>query len=128
MNSKRILVRALALLFVTVQCVFVPSIHASLIGTDQVLASESRSENRAALEQWLQREDASAALTRFGVAAEQITERLDRLTDAELAHLAEQADELPAGGVVGAIVVIFLILILLDVLGVTNIFPAIQTN
>ena len=126
MNSKRFLVRTLALLFVTVQCVFVPSIHASMIGTDQVLATESRSEHKASIERWLQRDDAAAAMSRFGVAAEQISERLDRLTDAELAHLAEQADELPAGGVVGAIVLIFLILILLDVLGVTNIFPAIQ--
>ena len=128
MNSKRILVRALALLFVAVQCVFVPAVHASMIATDQVLAAESRGEHKASIQQWLQRDDAAAALKRFGVAADQITERLDRLTDAELAHLAEQADELPAGGVVGAIVVIFLILILLDLLGVTDIFPAIQTN
>src|SRR5690606_39292405 len=97
-----------------------------MIGTEQLLSLESRAENEARVKAALERKDASAALERFGVSTQQIDERLDRLSDSELASLADQADELPAGeGALGVLVFLLVLLIILDLLGVTNIFPRI---
>ena len=126
-TSRGFIVRAMILVFTTVQCLMVPIAHAGMIDTGQVLAAENRAEHKASMTRLLSRDDAADALNRFGVAPEQINERLDRLSDSELAALAERADELPAGGVAGTLVLILLLLIILDLLGVTNIFPAIQT-
>lgn len=126
MYQHRRFVRLLVLLFMTVQCLLVPAGHAGMISTDEMLGREARADHMASIDRLLQRQEAANAMARFGVAPEQVEQRLDRLTDAELARLAERADELPAGGVVGTLVVILLLLIVLDLLGATDIFPAIK--
>ena len=70
---------------------------------------------------------AAKALGDYGVSQDQVSQRLDRLTDQELQQLAQKAEELPAGqGVVGVILAIILILVLLDLLGATDVFPVID--
>lgn len=128
MQAKRFSGGCLALLFALVQCLMVPMAHGAMIGTDEVLQEESRGEQKARILGALDREQAASALERFGVAPDRVEERLDRLSDRELAQLANQADELPAGeGALGVLVFVLVLLIVLDLLGVTNIFPAIQT-
>ena len=69
---------------------------------------------------------AAQTLEKYGVDKDQISQRLDRLSHQELQQLAQKTDELPAGqSVLGAVVLILLILIVLDLLGATDIFPAI---
>ncbi|WP_238582937.1 PA2779 family protein [Isoalcanivorax pacificus] len=132
-RTRSVFVRMLAVLFVTMQTLLVPAAHAAvtgagqgMIGTAEVLQQESRAENEARIHAALARDDASSTLERFGVAPEQVDERLDRLSDSELASLADQAEDLPAGeGALGVLVFILVLLIILDLLGVTNVFPAI---
>ena len=123
-----------ALIFTVMQCLMIPLVHAApvsgtMLSTSDVLIGESRAENRASILRVLDRQDAAQALTRFGVSEEQLVQRLDRLTDAELATLAQQSDSLPAGeSAVGALVFILVLLLVLDLLGVTNVFPGIGSG
>ena len=131
MTTYRRVAPGMLLVFLFVNCLIVPAAHATqmpMISTGQVLAEQSRAHDHAVIVGALTREDAAAALSRFGVSADQIEGRLDRLTDADLAKLAQQADELPAGdGAVGALVFIFLVLLVLELLGAINIFPGIRS-
>src|SRR5699024_9837449 len=75
----------------------------------------------------LDRDAARQVLAENGVSRELIQQRVSRLSDQELQKMAHQADSLPAGqGVLGVILAVILILVLLDLLGATNVFPAIH--
>ncbi|MBA3981835.1 MAG: hypothetical protein C0462_14675 [Alcanivorax sp.] len=128
MKTKTLIARSLAVVFLAVQTLMMPTAHAAMIGTDQVLAQEQRSAYEERVLTALSRDDAADALGRFGVSEERIQDRLDRLSDTELAQLAQQAEELPTGeGALGVLVFVLVLLILLDLLGVTNVFPAISS-
>ena len=73
-------------------------------------------------------EQVKTLLLELGVSPEQVAERVDRMTPSEIAMLNQQIDELPAGGtsVVGLVVFVLVLLIVLDLLGATNIFPAVK--
>ncbi|MGB2247445.1 MAG: PA2779 family protein [Alcanivorax sediminis] len=125
--TKRLtgLVTAFVLLFM--QLLVVPAAHAAMVGNDAVVQQMDRAELKAKVMQVMDHKAAAQTLEKYGVDKEQVSQRLDRLTDQELQQLAQKADELPAGqSVLGAILLIILILIILDLLGATNVFPAIH--
>ena len=110
------------------QLLMLPAAHAAMIGNDVVLMQQDRAEMESKVMQLLDHQVAAKVLSDYGVDEQQIGERLSQLSDQELQQLAEKADELPAGqGVVGVILAIILILVLLDLLGATNVFPAINS-
>ena len=128
MRNRLFPVRFLAFVFVLVQCVMAPAVQASMIGTDEMLADETRTEQRERILDSLDRESAGIALERFGVAPADVEQRLERLSDRELTQLAARADELPAGeSALGVLVFVLVLLIVLDLLGATNVFPAINS-
>jgi hypothetical protein len=106
---------------------FVQPASAAMIGTDQVMAAQTASQNQAKIADALSRPEVASELERFGVSQADAEARVAALTDAEAAALASRIDSLPAGGdglaVLGGIV---LILIVTDLIGVTDIFPFIN--
>lgn len=105
--------------------VFSSTATAAMVGTQAVVHESS---DRTVVADFLQRSDVVAQLQAFGVSPEAATARVRALTDTEVAKLAEQIGELPAGGnsILGIAVLIFLILLLTDVLGYTDIFPFVK--
>jgi hypothetical protein len=102
-------------------------LHASMVGTGEVLAAEQGHVDRTLLMQTLSREDMRRQMERMGVSPEAAEERVARMTDAEVAALNERLAELPAGaGVLEAVLIILLVLVILDVVGVTNIFSFVR--
>jgi len=102
-------------------------LHASMVGTGELLTSEQAQMDRAQLMQTLSRDDMRQQMERMGVAPEAAAERIARMTDSEVAALNERLAELPAGaGVLEAVAIIFLVLVILDALGVTDIFAFIR--
>jgi hypothetical protein len=93
--------------------------QAGMLATDAALAGGER--ERVAL--FVDREDVRLKLQAYGVNPEDVKSRVGAMTDEEAALVAGHIDELPAGGVVGAIVLVFLVLLLTDILGFTKIFP-----
>lgn len=74
----------------------------------------------------LDREDVRNALLGYGVSAGDAEQRIDSMTESELRQIHGGLSSLPAGeGALGVVLTVLLILILLDVAGVTDIFPRI---
>jgi hypothetical protein len=95
---------------------------AGMVGTAEAIASE-RSGARAAVDAALARADVRAQLESMGVDPAAVEGRLDALSEAELATLADWIGEAPAGGDALAVIgVVFLILLILELVGVIDIF------
>jgi hypothetical protein len=95
---------------------------AGIVTTDEARAGLKRDQ----VTSFLERSEVRERMQALGVDPDAAHARVAALSDAEVAALADQLDQLPAGGsdVLTAVVVVFLILVILDLLGVTNIFPS----
>ncbi len=99
---------------------------ADIVSTEQLVAEQRMDSQRDAVRGFLSREDVSAQLMARGVSAADALQRVDSLTQEELTQLAEQIDTLPAGkGAIGLVIGLIVIFMLLDIAGVTDVFPAI---
>ena len=104
-----------------------PAAQAALIGTDTVVRAEQAQQDRARLEQLLNREDVKQQLLAQGVDAADAKARVDALSDSEVQTLAQRIDQLPAGGdALGAIVFVLVLLLITDILGFTDVFPFVK--
>ena len=99
---------------------------ADIVPTSELLAQQQQESTRVEVNSLLQEQKVANMLTEMGVDVEATQERIDSLTVEELELLSEKMNELPAGeGALGTIALVLVILILLDVAGVTDIFPAV---
>lgn len=94
---------------------------AGIVSTDQVVAATQRDGVRL----FLDRAEVRDQMRALGVDPRAVRERVDALSDDEVASLASRLEQLPAGGsdVLGVLLVIFVILLITDILGFTKIFP-----
>jgi hypothetical protein len=96
---------------------------ASVVGTSEAIAAARGASPRAVVDAALARADVRAKLAEMGVDAAAIEGRLAALTEDEIAALAGQIEQAPAGGDALAVIgVVFLVLIILEVVGVIDIF------
>jgi hypothetical protein len=95
---------------------------AGIVGTAEALAA-ARPEARDLVGATMARADVRAELSRMGVDAAAVEGRLAALSEAELATLAGQIEQAPAGGDALAVIgVVFVVLIILELVGVIDIF------
>lgn len=97
--------------------------QAAMISTPEVIQSQQSAYDREQLASLLDREEIQEKLLSMGVAPDSVQERITSMTDFEIAQLNQQINDLPAGGVLGAIVLIFVVFIITDAIGATDIFP-----
>ncbi|MBW7930807.1 MAG: PA2779 family protein [Gammaproteobacteria bacterium] len=95
--------------------------HAGILGTE-ILVESGRSANLDAVRMQLQREDVRAELARMGVDEAMLDARLAKLGDSELAQLAEQMKDAPAGGILALLGAVFVVLLVLEWVGVVDVF------
>ena len=101
--------------------------QAAMIGNDQIVKQSLSHQTRDGLQQLFEQETAQQQLQAWGVNPDQIKSRIDSLTDAELARINQQVNDLQAGGdVLGILLVIFLVFVITDIIGATDIFPFIN--
>jgi hypothetical protein len=100
--------------------------QAGMIGTDQALGAAQQRAAQAAVAAFAGRDDVAAQLQRLGLSPEAAKARVAALSDAEVAHLADRIDALPAGGnsLLAAIVVLLLFYFLIIVPTTTTKAPA----
>jgi len=116
--------RSIAVAIVTVG--FAPYAGAAVISPQELIQAEVRAERVAGLNAVLARADVAAQLEKYGVSTDQVLERVENMTDAEILALQGAIDEHVAGGDALAIIgAVFLILLILEVVGVTNVFSGI---
>ena len=104
-----------------------PAANAALIGTDAVLQAEQTQQDRARVNDLLNREDVKQRLLAQGVDSADVKARIDALSDDEVRLLAQRIDQLPAGGdALGVALFVFVLLLVTDILGFTDIFPFVK--
>ena len=100
-----------------------PPAVAGIVTTHQAISVEQRGQYLDRIHATLAREDVREQMLALGVDPAEVGARVDALTDAEVATLAQRMDQVPAGGdflvLVGAV---FVVLIILELVGVIDIF------
>ena len=108
------------------------SVLAAMIETEATLDMTAKGqEARNAIKTMLAREDAQAVLRAQGIDPLEARTRVDSLTDAEAVRIADQIEDLPAGGnffigLLIAVGVIVIILAITDALGYTDVFTFVR--
>ncbi len=126
-SASVILITLMVLLTIPYQ-----SVLAAMIETEATLdITEKGQEARDTIKGILAREDAQAVLRAQGIDPPEARARVDSLTDAEAVRIADQIDELPAGGsffigLLIAVGVIVVILAITDAMGYTDVFTFIR--
>lgn len=93
---------------------------AGIVTTDQIHASAERDR----VKDFMARDDVRVQMQSFGADADAVRDRVDALTDQEVAELAGRIDQMPAGGdILGVLFAVFIILLVTDILGLTKVFP-----
>ncbi len=102
--------------------------QAGIVSTDEALTATAQSANRDRVSTFLLRDDVRKALQEQGVNGDAALERVQAMSDAEVAQLAGRIDQAPAGGdVIGVLFTVFIILLVTDILGLTKVFPFTRT-
>lgn len=123
-RSRGIFVRILSIALVTAG--FTQASWAGMVGTDYIVEANAREASLARVEALLARDDVATQLQSLGVDKAVIQDRLQGLTNTELASLAGQIDQQVAGGDALALIgAVFLVLLILELVGVTDIFKSI---
>ena len=123
------LLRRSTAIFLSILLALMPLLpaQAAMIGNDQIVNQGLSHQTRDGLQQLFEQETAQQQLQAWGVNPDQIKSRIDSLTDAELARINQQVNDLQAGGdVLGILLVIFLVFVITDIIGATDIFPFIH--
>lgn len=98
--------------------------NAGIISTDEALSTAAQTDSRDQVNAFLNRADVRQALQGQGVNADAALERVQAMSDAEVAQLAGRIDQAPVGGdILGVLFTIFIVLLVTDILGLTKVFP-----
>jgi predicted transcriptional regulator len=90
---------------------------AALVETETMLDMSRSQQARETLKQFMAREDVKSAIIAQGVDPAEADARLNSLTDSEVIQLADQINQLPAGGdVLGLLIAVLVIVILVLVI------------
>ena len=122
--------RAFMLRIISVSIICMGFAHvapAAMIGTGQLVDNQARAASLSRVEVLLARADVAAQLEAYGVDKDQLVERLNGLSTAELLELEGSIDEQIAGGsdILVVIGIVFVVLLILDLTGVTDVFKSI---
>ena len=103
------------------------SANAGVVGTTAYLTLRNRDIRVERINDALMQDRVRERLMVLGVNPEHAKQRVAALTDADLRALDERLQDLPAGGngVLEVVVVVFLVILILDLMGVTDLFPGI---
>ena len=99
------------------------SLHAGMVGTAELAEAGQVQMQRDDLRQVLARDEVRNYLVSQGVSPDDVQNRIANLSDAELRAFHERLGNLPAGQDFGVVIAVIVILMLLDIAGVTDVFP-----
>jgi len=111
----------------------VQSVPAAMIDTETIMDSARGREAREYLHQLMARKDIQAAIVAQGIDPDEAWARINSLSDNEIIRIADQIDQLPAGGGLAEFLLIiilvgFITLVILDLTGVTDVFTFIKSQ
>ena len=106
---------------------------AAMVPTDATIYDNKAEEARDHLKSLISRNDIRKSLLSKGIDPDEAKIRVESLTDSEAIAVADQIEQLPAGGsaigvIIGAALIVFLVLLATDILGYTDIFPFVNQH
>lgn len=99
---------------------------AGVIGSDQVIANQQQQFNQQQILSFIDSSEVQAKLQQLGVSPADAKQRIANMTNEELTAFNNQLNEMPAGGVVGTIITVLVVVAVLDLMGITNVYPFIR--
>ena len=103
-----------------------PVVMAELIGAEAALKAQSRDTMLTRAETFFLKGVVSKQLSEMGIDQKDILERINAMTDDELAIFSQKMEQMPAGsGAIEILGIVFLVLLILELVGVTDIFKKI---
>ena len=102
----------------------VAPLQAAIVDNSQLLSQSQQEVTKQYVLSELDRQDVQDQLVAMGVDTDDAKQRIQQMNDQELAQLAQDFEQMPAGGsgIIGALVVIFVVLVVTDMLGATDVF------
>ena len=130
MSELRAYLRQISLVMVavlTLATTFSTVAHAGMVGTGDMIQQEQTQLDRQQLLSLLEKQEVQDKLAELGVSKDQVADRINNLTPAELAEFEQQLAKAPAGeGVVGVVVLLFVLFVVTDLLCATDLFPFVR--
>lgn len=101
-------------------------VQAEAISSDTVMQTQAAQYNKQQLIDMVSRADVQSKLVGLGVDSDDAIVRINAMTDSEIAQLNAEINQAPAGGVVGAVLTVLAVIAILDLAGVTDVYPFIR--
>lgn len=99
---------------------------AGVYSSDQVIADQQHQYNKQQVLAFVDNAEVQNKLIELGVSPADAKLRIASMTNAELEAFNNQLHEMPSGGVVGTIVTVLVVVAVLDLMGITNVYPFIR--
>lgn len=101
--------------------------HAAMVTTNSAIQTQQVQMDRAQILDLFAQDNLRTQLTQMGIDADQASDRIASMTDAEIMQLNERLKNMPAGEGVGSVLlIVFIVFVITDMLGATDIFTFIR--
>lgn len=94
--------------------------------SDQVIAQQQFQYNKQQVLSFVSDAAVQQKLIELGVSPADAEQRIANMTHDELNALNSQLNEMPAGGIVGTVVTVLVVVAVLDLMGLTDVYPFIN--
>lgn len=102
------------------------SAHAGVYSSDQVIQSEQFNFDKQQVINMIDEASVQEQLIALGVNKEDALVRLNAMTPHEINALNQQLNDAPAGGIIGTVVTVLVVVAVLDLMGITDVYPFIR--
>ncbi len=99
---------------------------ADVVSSEQVLASQQFNYNRQQVMSFVHDAAVQNKLVALGVTPAVAQQRIANMTNDELIALNTQLNDMPAGGIVDTVVTVLVVVAVLDLMGLTDVYPFIN--
>jgi hypothetical protein len=100
--------------------------NAGIYTSDQVIATQQQHYNKQQVLSFVDTAEVQSKLVELGVSPADAKQRIAHMTSTELEALNSQLNDMPAGGIVGTIVTVLVVVAVLDLMGITDVYPFIR--
>lgn len=99
---------------------------AGVYSSDQVIAKQQHQYNKHQVLAMVDNAEVQNKLVALGVNPDDAKQRIDNMTNEELEALNSHLNDMPAGGIVGVVVTVLVVVAVLDLMGITDVYPFIR--
>lgn len=99
---------------------------AGVYSSDQVVAQQQHQYSKQQVLSFVDSAEVQQKLIELGVSPDDAKQRIAAMTTAELDALNNELNDMPAGGIVGVIITVLVVVAVLDLMGITDVYPFIR--